>query len=403
MWEFKQGAAGETGLYAQRINSAGQILWNINGVPIATSPFPDPAQLKPKMTIDDMGGIVVAWLDYSTSVYPNIFAQRLDGLGNVLWSQNGIQVRTSNSDKRFQNIIKVGNGEFILSWNESIPSNDWDLRTQKIDTSGNIKWNSEGIIACSSDVSFNPSAMTFDNNNALIIGWEDTRVTGVGSTIYCQKLDLNGNILWQQNGIAVSSLNGMQGFVELICDADGNAIACWLDARVNPSWDIYAQKFDGAGNRLWELEGKPVSIAVGHKFPKNMIVSSNEDFIVAWQDERNLDPDIYAQSLDALITSVDPPLNYYPEYFSLFQNYPNPFNPSTVISYQLPVSSDVKLKVYDVLGNEIATLVDEYKPAGSYQVEFSVSSGIRDLTSGIYFYRLKAGEFIQTKKMILIK
>ena len=96
--------------------------------------------------------------------------------------------------------------------------------------------------------------------------------------------------------------------------------------------------------------------------------------------------------------------NEIPTEFSLKQNYPNPFNPSTVISYQLPVSSDVTLKVYDVLGNEIATLVDEYKPAGRCEVEFSIySDEVRNLSSGVYLYQLKAGEFIQTRKLILLK
>jgi len=92
-----------------------------------------------------------------------------------------------------------------------------------------------------------------------------------------------------------------------------------------------------------------------------------------------------------------------PGEFILYQNYPNPFNPSTRIQYQVSSSSQVVLKVYDVLGNEVATLVDEYKSAGSYEVELSVSSGIRELVSGIYFYQLTAGDFIQTKKMILLK
>ncbi len=88
-----------------------------------------------------------------------------------------------------------------------------------------------------------------------------------------------------------------------------------------------------------------------------------------------------------------------PDDFKLFQNYPNPFNPSTVISYQLPVSSDVTLKVYDLLGREIVTLVNEYKPAGKYEVEFNAAA----LPSGVYFYQIKANNFIQTKKMGLIK
>ena len=88
-----------------------------------------------------------------------------------------------------------------------------------------------------------------------------------------------------------------------------------------------------------------------------------------------------------------------PKNFFLFQNYPNPFNPSTTFKYKIPSVSFVSLKIFDVLGNEIMTLVNEERPAGSYEVEFSASS----LTSGIYLYQLRAGEFISTKKMIMLK
>ncbi len=85
--------------------------------------------------------------------------------------------------------------------------------------------------------------------------------------------------------------------------------------------------------------------------------------------------------------------------FELSQNYPNPFNPITKINWQSPVSSWQTLKIYDVLGNEVATLVDEYKSAGSYEVEFDATQ----LSSGIYFYQLKTGSSVQTKKMMLIR
>ena len=91
------------------------------------------------------------------------------------------------------------------------------------------------------------------------------------------------------------------------------------------------------------------------------------------------------------------------ENFRLEQNYPNPFNPYTIIKYQLPEAGNVTLKVYDVLGSEVATLVNEYKNAGSYEIEFHPESGIRHLASGVYYYQVKAGSFIQTKKMILLK
>ncbi len=85
--------------------------------------------------------------------------------------------------------------------------------------------------------------------------------------------------------------------------------------------------------------------------------------------------------------------------FELNQNYPNPFNPTTKISWQSPISGYQTLKVYDVLGNEVVTLVNEYKSAGSYEVYFNASN----LSSGIYFYQLKASEFVETKKLTLMK
>ncbi len=85
--------------------------------------------------------------------------------------------------------------------------------------------------------------------------------------------------------------------------------------------------------------------------------------------------------------------------YSLFQNYPNPFNPSTKITYSVASLSNVSLKVYDILGREVVTLVNEEKPAGRYEVNFNASS----LASGVYFYQIKAGSFIQTKKLMLLK
>lgn len=101
-----------------------------------------------------------------------------------------------------------------------------------------------------------------------------------------------------------------------------------------------------------------------------------------------------------VITDVENPnQSDIPLDFALNQNYPNPFNPTTRIQYQLSGNSQVTLKVYNILGSEVATLVNEEKQAGSYEVSFDAS----DLSSGIYFYSLRAGSFIETKKMLLLK
>ncbi|MCX6162470.1 MAG: T9SS type A sorting domain-containing protein, partial [Ignavibacteriae bacterium] len=88
-----------------------------------------------------------------------------------------------------------------------------------------------------------------------------------------------------------------------------------------------------------------------------------------------------------------------PETYSLSQNYPNPFNPVTKINFALPKSGLVTLKVYDVLGKEITTLVNEVKNVGAYTVDFNGSN----LSSGVYFYKLSSGDFTSIKRMMLIK
>ncbi len=85
--------------------------------------------------------------------------------------------------------------------------------------------------------------------------------------------------------------------------------------------------------------------------------------------------------------------------FNLSQNYPNPFNPSTTIHYSIPEQSTVTLEIFDVLGRRVKVLVREHKNAGNYKIEFRS----QNLSSGIYFYRIKAGDFIDTKKMILLR
>jgi hypothetical protein len=88
-----------------------------------------------------------------------------------------------------------------------------------------------------------------------------------------------------------------------------------------------------------------------------------------------------------------------PQIYALGQNYPNPFNPLTVIKYQLPLSDQVKLSVYDILGRELEVLVNEEQKAGYYQVEFNA----RNLASGVYIYSLQTGRFVSVKKMIVIR
>jgi hypothetical protein len=146
-------------------------------------------------------------------------------------------------------------------------------------------------------------------------------------------------------------------------------------------------------------------VSSGHSGPADIFYNLRDNILAV--------PNYYSNHVDFIpITpaDVDENCSQIPQTVDLSQNYPNPFNPSTKIQFQIAEFGFVNLKVYDVLGDEIALLVDEEKPAGTYEVEFSRNLLNQVLTSGIYFYQLKAvptgrqaGDFIETKKMILIK
>jgi hypothetical protein len=104
------------------------------------------------------------------------------------------------------------------------------------------------------------------------------------------------------------------------------------------------------------------------------------------------------------VTGVFSDYNNIVSNFNLSQNYPNPFNPTTTIKYSIPKLNFVTIKIYDLLGCEVATLVNEEKPAGTYEIEFNGHSDEgQNLTSGVYFYKLRAGKYVETKKMVLLK
>ena len=110
-------------------------------------------------------------------------------------------------------------------------------------------------------------------------------------------------------------------------------------------------------------------------------------------------PDTFKFFRSSTVTFLETLPEDIPSSFSLVQNYPNPFNSQTIIRFDLPKGSHVSLKVFDLLGQQVAVIVDELRPAGSHKVVFDAS----DLTSGVYFYRLQTGAFVQTRKLLLIR
>lgn len=198
----------------------------------------------------------------------------------------------------------------------------------------------------------------------------------------------------------------------------------WIYGYNYPKYSIVWNK-NKAGGGLWNLSvkitqqenSKPLFFTMPVQIKINYSIDSDDTLITVFNDAQTQDFNITLNK-EPLSIEFDPN-NYILKdvssfvvgieqaniinSFSLEQNYPNPFNPYTVIQYSIGSKQFVQLKVYDVLGNEVATLVDEYKNAGTHKVEFNSSAISSQLASGIYFYQLKAGDYIQTKKMILIR
>jgi hypothetical protein len=196
---------------------------------------------------------------------------------------------------------------------------------------------------------------------------------------------------------------------------------------VDDTWDPATLTFDNqptAGAKLTSLEGvapvkaadspKPVFKVVVTDYVKSKLTSgaSVVSFVLADDNNSGADLRLYSSRCSRTMgqlpvqliltgvttTGVEDVDNQIPTTFSVSQNYPNPFNPSTTIQYQLPKVATVSLKVFNTLGEEVSVLVNEYKEAGTYQARWNANT-----PSGIYFYRIQAGGYVETRKMILLR
>jgi len=214
-----------------------------------------------------------------------------------------------------------------------------------------------------------PNGILYDFNNNRII------FCAFGSNVPIRAIDPDD---FSVSTIITTPYTDLDG---LTSDNEGNFyVSSW------GSNSIY--KYDN------NFSSSPELISDNHSGPADIFLNKMNNTLVV--------PNFNSNTVDFLvITSVSPDEDEpnLPTKFNLMQNYPNPFNPSTTIDYSFPHNSVITLKVYDVLGNEITTLVNEEKQAGIYEFEFNAIG----LPSGIYFYQLKADDFTKTKKMILLK
>jgi len=204
----------------------------------------------------------------------------------------------------------------------------------------------------------------------------------------------------------------IQYFPAVHVDKQGGLNVIFYDDRntTSDSTGVFLARSEDGGDNWREFEisdknFKPLPIGglgQGYQGDNISITSSNSSLWPVWMDNRTGVYQIWTVRIEISSVNVDPSEEIVST-FSLEQNYPNPFNPSTNIRFRISDLGFVTLKIFDVLGNEVAVLVSEEKQPGTYEVEFN-SSSIKHLpSSGIYFYQLQAGSFVDTKKMILLR
>ncbi|MFA6467648.1 MAG: ice-binding family protein [Bacteroidota bacterium] len=240
---------------------------------------------------------------------------------------------------------------------------------------------------------------------ALKAAYDSTVDRGNDSTI---SSELSGKVYTQ--GVYTSSLGTFGVTDTLTLDAKGDASAVWvfkMTGALTTATESYVKLVNGAQwfNIFWQV-GTSATLGANSTFSGNIMASSsitaNNGAVVYGRLLAKTDSIVLnATTIGGIPIVNEVQLATVPDGFTLSQNYPNPFNPSTTIEYSIGAAAQVSLMVYSILGEEVATLVNNRQQAGVYTVRFTAD--VNNLASGIYFYRLQADQFISTKKLVLMK
>ena len=361
----------------------------------------------------------------------NAMLMKVDSSGNQIW----LKAYGGTDVDRGYSVKQTTDGGYILTgYTSSFGNGLDDMSLIKTDNLGNQQW-MKTFGGSGRDYGYSVQ-QTFDGGYA-IVGY--TLSFGAGSDdVYLVKTDAGGNLQWFKTyggsasevahtikitndvgfiicGHTLSSGAGLHDVylikLQTIIPVELNSFtANAIDNKVHIRW-ITSSELNNLGFEVqrklsgtksnWEsigfVEGKGTTTDINrYVFIDNDPVNGKTLYRL-----KQIDRDGSFSYSNEVVVEI----NSHPTESILYQNYPNPFNPSTMISWQSPVSGWQTLKVYDILGNEIATLVDEYRDAGRYEVEFNAAetrSGV-SLPSGVYLYKLSIGNFYKIKKMLYLR
>ena len=292
-WWDKRAGFTEMDIYAQRIDAEGQILWKPGGVPVCNVPG---AQQELDIISDGKGGAIMAWHDYRGKTdAPDVYIQRINSKGQAVWTQGGVAVAKAINGQIYPNIANDGLGGVYITWHDT-RSDSGDIYAQRVDSNGKPQWQENGIpISITQGGQLYP-AIASDSSGGVVITWMDDR-NGQNWDVYAQYINSEGKTLWQENGFPICTAKGDQYDYCILSNDKDNMFIVWRDQRTG-EWDIYAQKIDYEGNIKWAKNGVPICDEKKDQYNPNVVTDGVNGVIIVWWDERDTTADIYAQRVN---------------------------------------------------------------------------------------------------------
>jgi len=256
---------------------------------------------------DSNGGAILVWVDArnntSTNNNSDIYGQRIDANGNVLWAKDGVRLTLADNSKSNKGAplpVMVNNSEFILVYDDNI-NGTFDFFAQKVSLiDGSLLWISNASLHGSKPNVQSQATALSDGKGGVFVVWQDPRLANTNNDIYGQYIDNTGKLLWDTAGLPICTAQNQQLTPQLISDGTDGIIVVWSDQRTKVAdGNIYAQRINAAGTIQWAKDGVLVCDYTGNQSVPN-IVKGGSGYIIAWSDARKAtnDRNIFAQSID---------------------------------------------------------------------------------------------------------
>jgi hypothetical protein len=270
--------------------------WDADGSPIASA---NGAQTQHTFWEDGEGGAVCVWHDERDAANQNLYMQRIASDGSHLWADNGTILCDAPEIQESGKIAPDGDGGFIVSWRDRRQDDGGDIYANRIDLDGNILWTEDIVVYAGAGDQTNPRITTASDGGALVT-WEDFRNDGSYADLYVQKINLDGTIAWSANGETVSEEAYHQLNPRLVGDETGGCWIIWDDGREanHPHENIYLQHFNGSGTAMLEANGRIVCDAFGFQSAPLIKKDANNQIYLVWSDERTGSVGIRQQLID---------------------------------------------------------------------------------------------------------